>query len=156
MIKRNKGFTLIELMIVVAIIGIIAMFALPSYQNAKRKTRIAEAIAQLTELQSQIEKARLTGRVPYNLIKLIDDPAQVGTQKDSDGKVTAFNILHDGKIKYNNTTIYTVVYTPAANATDKYTLTATLNGTWMPTNDSCSRLDLNGQGNLAQKAYCQK
>lgn len=152
MIKRNKGFTLIELMIVVAIIGIIAMFALPSYQNAKRKTRIAEAIAQLTELQSQIEKTRLNARLPYSRIALSETKS--GTEGDGNNR-RAF-IRHDGKIRYNNDVIYTVVYTPAANATDKYTLTATLNGTWMPTNDSCSRLDLNGQGNLAQKAYCQK
>ena len=154
--KHNKGFTLIELMIVVAIIGIIAMFAIPSYQNAQRKARISEAVAQMTELQSQIEKARLTGRVPYNLIKLVDDPAKVGAQKGSDGKVTAFNILHDGKIRYNNDIIYTINYSTNTDVTHKYFLTATVNGSWIKSDDKCRELHLDGLGNLKEKNYCQK
>ena len=150
--KRNKGFTLIELMIVVAIIGIIAMFAVPSYQNAQRKARVTEAVAQMTELQSQIEKARLTGRVPYNKISL--DDKKSGFNGEGDNR--KFYIRHNGEIRYNNNLIYRVVYTPAADTTNKYTLTATVAGTWIPTNDKCGKLDLDAQGNLAQKNYCQK
>jgi type IV pilus assembly protein PilE len=52
----QKGFTLIELMIVVAIIGIIASIALPSYTDYVKKGRAAEATGNLADLRVQMEQ----------------------------------------------------------------------------------------------------
>jgi type IV pilus assembly protein PilE len=129
--KRNKGFTLIELMIVVAIIGIIAMFAVPSYQNAQRKARINEGIAQLTAAQSQIEKYRLTARKPYKDITLV----LAGV---------------DDKVKYSKDHIYTIEYSKLVeNDTSgkRYALIATSQGSWS-TNPQCKYLHMIGNSGL--------
>mgnify|MGYP001944455157 CR=1 FL=1 len=54
--RGNKGFTLIELMIVVAIVGILAAFAYPSYTEHVRKARRADAQAALLELAQFMER----------------------------------------------------------------------------------------------------
>ena len=54
--KSASGFTLIELMITVAIIGILAAIAVPSYQDSIRKGKRAEGRAALTDLMLQEER----------------------------------------------------------------------------------------------------
>jgi type IV pilus assembly protein PilE len=54
---KSRGFTLIELMIVVAVIGVLAAIALPSYQQHVVKTRRATAAACLIEMSQFMERA---------------------------------------------------------------------------------------------------
>ena len=52
----QKGFTLIELMIVVAIIAILASIAVPSYTRYVARAKVAEAISQLSDLRNRMER----------------------------------------------------------------------------------------------------
>lgn len=55
---RQWGLTLIELMIVVAVVGILAALALPSFLDSMRKGRRSEAVAALTHVQQAQERWR--------------------------------------------------------------------------------------------------
>ena len=53
--QKQKGFTLIELMIVVAIIGILAAVALPAYQTYTNKAKFSEVIMATASIKTQAE-----------------------------------------------------------------------------------------------------
>lgn len=60
---QQKGFTLIELMIVVAIIGILAAVALPAYQTYTQRSQFSEVVLATTPYKSAFEVAAQTGRL---------------------------------------------------------------------------------------------
>jgi type IV pilus assembly protein PilA len=80
--KLQRGFTLIELMIVVAIIGILAAIAIPLYQDYIAKTQATRVYGEANNLRTAIELCILEGRTA------------LGTGKDEcDPSYTASNLV---------------------------------------------------------------
>lgn len=104
--KRPSGFTLVELMIVVAIIGILAAIAYPSYTEYVTRAKRSDAKAALLQVQLSQEKYR-ANNVSYGTL------AQIGINSPSpDGYYT---IAISGT---PTATTYTVTATPLAPFAD--------------------------------------
>src|SRR5688572_28054224 len=108
-IKKQEGFTLLELLIVIIINGIIALLIVPNVVSAPKKSRDTKRKTDLREVKNSLEAYRIDkGDYPADL----DDLVTAGEMKA---------VPTDPK----NTGEYVYTYTPA-NSNTNYTLTACL------------------------------
>ena len=70
--NKNKGFTLLEMLVVVLIIGILAGIALPQYNKAVEKTRLTEALLNIKTIEGAMQRYILKNGYPSEYISFED------------------------------------------------------------------------------------
>jgi type IV pilus assembly protein PilE len=107
--KRINGMTLIELMIVVAIVGIIAAIAIPSYQSQLRDSRRQDGMKVLLQLKMQQEDFRLTNNSYATAVQLNLPANDFYTFSVSNVSATTYTLTATAKASQTSDTGCTIV-----------------------------------------------
>jgi type IV pilus assembly protein PilE len=116
--RTNKGFTLIELMIVIAIIGILAAVGYPAYTSAVKKGSRADAMDSLLSLAGRMEEYYMNADSYVGATVNAAGTGTVGSNKTSEG-------LYTLSIPVATAFTYTITATPVGS--DPECTTFTLN-----------------------------